>query len=116
MKKTALVCLAFALLAGTLVAPADAAKTNRKKVTREAVATYDYPLPGFASLKNGVCAPCRPQFLTSAHERWVSVVVEDAASPAPVAFYIREVDPDGIRHDVPGGGPFCGSTGDQPVE
>ena len=116
MKRTGLVCLLFVLLAGTLVAPADAAKRNRKKVTREAVATYDYPVFGSASIENGACAPCHPYIPTSAEERWVTVTVEDVHSPAPVAFSIREVAADGARLPVEGGGPFCGSSGEQPVE
>ena len=116
MKRTGLICLAFALLAGTLVAPADAAKKNGKKITREAVETYDYPVFGSASAGTGACAPCHPYIPTTAKERYVTVTVEDAASPAPVAFSILEVDEDGSRHAVEGGGPFCGSTGEQPVE
>ena len=116
MKRTGFVCLVFVLLAGALVAPADAGNRKPKKVTREVVATYDHPVFGFVFLDNGLCAPCRAQFETSAHERWITVAVEDAVSPAPVAFLIMEVDPDGGRHQVDGGGPFCGSTGDQPVE
>jgi len=116
MKRTGIVCLLFALLAVTLVAPADAAKRKRKKVTREAVATYDYPTFGSATIDNGACAPCHPYLDTSAQERWITVTVEDAASPAPVAFSIWEVAADGSRLPVEGGGPFCGSTGGQPVE
>ena len=116
MKRTGLVCLAFALLAGTLVAPADAAKRNGKKITREAVETYDYPVFGPASAGTGACAPCHPYIPTTSQERYVTVTVEDANSSAPVAFSIREVAEDGSRHAVEGGGPFCGSTGEQPVE
>lgn len=116
MKRATLVCLAVALLAGALVAPADAGKRKPKKITREAVAKYDYPVFGPASADNGACLPCHPYLPTFADERWVRVTVEDAVSPTPVAFYIREVDPDGNRQPVEGGGPFCGSTGDQRVE
>lgn len=115
MKRTGLVLLAFALLAGIVVAPADAGNRNRKKVTREAVGTYDYPTFGSAST-TGACAPCHPYFPATPQERWVAVTVEDAVSPAPVAFSIKEVSPDGGRSTIEGGGPFCGSTGDRPVQ
>ncbi len=118
MKRTGVVGFVFVLLVGTLVAPAVAAKRKPRKVTREAVMTYDYPT--FASASGpadyGVCYPCHPDFPTSAHERWVTVSVEDAVGPAPVAFSIWEVAPDGYQQPVEGGGPFCGSSGEQPVE
>ena len=114
MKRTWLVCLALALLAGALVAPAQAAKEKRKKTTRRVVAPYDNPTLGLASGTGGAaCLPC-PTFDVSAKDMWVKMVIEDDVSPAPAAFGIRQSRPDGSCCDEVAG-PFCGSTGRRPV-
>ena len=113
MKRNAVVVLVFVLLAGALVTPADAGRRNPKKVSREAVSTYDHPSPGSPSTK-GVCTPCGT-FQISGSERWVRMEVVDDASLAPVAFSIyQNLDNDNLFERV--GGPFCGSTGKEPVE
>ena len=113
MKRTWLICLVLALLAGALVVPADAAKED-PTLTRRAVATYDNPTLGMASGTGGAaCLPC-PSFAVSSKDRWVKVEVVDDASPAPVAFAIRQETVDGRCCDHVAG-PFCGSTGEEPV-
>lgn len=122
MKRTGMVCLLFPLLAATLAAPADAADGGSKGVapsskrsTRRAVATYDNPTFGSASGTIGeACFPC-PAFATSATDASVRMTVDDDASPAPVAFEIRQLRPDGSCCDEVAG-PFCGSTGKRSVK
>src|SRR5687767_8504277 len=115
MKRTGFVCLVFVLLAGALVAHADAATTYPKKATRRAIVTYDNPTLGFASGTGGAaCFPC-PSFDISETERWVTLEVDDVVSPAPVAFQITQEGPDGSCCAYVAG-PFCGSTGKRPVE
>lgn len=116
VKRTGIVCLLFALLAGTLIAPAEAGKRKPKKITRDAVATYQ--LPGFGSASvGGFCTnppnPC-PSFPISTQERWVMVEVDDASATA-VAFDITQVRRDGSCCDGVDG-PFCESSGKKPVE
>lgn len=115
MKRTRIACLLFALVAATLATPADAAKRNEREPARRATATYDNPAFGLASGAGGAaCLPC-PTFTVSPRERWVKMEVHDDVSPAPVAFDIRQRRPDGsCCAEI--GGPFCGSTGRQPVE
>lgn len=114
LKRTGVVCLLFVLVAGMLVAPADAAKRKPKKVTREAVATYRYPAVGSPSTRSA-CLPC-PVFTISATERWVKMEVFDDASLAPVAFSIFQNTDNNNAVLEKVGGPFCGSSGKQPVE
>lgn len=115
MKRTGMVCSLFALLAATVVSPADAARSNSNKPTRRAVVTYDNPTLGSASGTGGAaCLPC-PSFDISKAERWVKMEVHDEASPAPVAFGIQQRRSDGTCCTEVAG-PFCGSTGKQPVE
>ena len=115
MRRAWIAGLLLALLAGTLVTPADAAKRKPKKVTRQAQATYGSPAPISPSTAGGcweVGESLCPIFPISATERWVTMEVVDDASSAPVAFSIvQEDEQTGIR-----GGPFCGSTGEDPVE
>src|SRR5687768_14021709 len=114
MKRTGMVCLLFALLAATVVTPADAAKSNPQKPARRAVIAYDNPTLGSASGTGGAaCFPC-PTFAISKAERWVKIEVRDDASPAPVAFDIRQRGLDGACC-IKVAGPFCGSTGKQRV-
>ena len=113
MKRTWLICLVFALMAGALVVPADAAKEG-PTLTRREVVTYDNPTFGLASGTGGAaCFPC-PSFDVSEQDRWVKMEVVDDVSPAPVAFAIRQEKLDGGCCDHVAG-PFCGSTGKQPV-
>ena len=114
MKRTAMVCLLVTLLAATLAAPADATKANPRNVTRRAVAAYSNPALGSASGTGGAtCFPC-PSFAVTATDRWAKMEVHDDASPARVAFGIRQAKPDGTCCDEVAG-PFCGSTGKQPI-
>ena len=114
MRRRGLACLLVVLLTGALVAPADAARRKPKKVTREAVGTYRYPAVGSPSTKSA-CLPC-PTFEISASERWVTMEVVDDTSLSPVAFSIFQNtdDNDAVFEKV--GGPFCGSSGKQPLE
>src|SRR5687768_3409355 len=105
MKRASFVCLVFVLLAGALVAHADAA-TYPKKVTRKATVTYENPSLGLASGTGGAaCFPC-PSFEISKAERWATMEVHDAVSPAPVAFEITQETPDGSCCAYVAG-PFC---------
>lgn len=114
MKRAVMVCLSVALLAATLVAPADAKKANPTNTTHRQVVTYDNPTVGSASGTGGaMCLPC-PSFAVRATDRWAKIQVHDDASPAPVAFGIQQASPDGRCCDEVAG-PFCGSTGKQPV-
>ena len=115
MKRTGVICLMFALLAGGLVAPADAAKRQPKKVTREAIGTYTHPAVGSPSAPKSACLPC-PTFEISGSERFVTMEVYDEASLAPVAFSIfQNFDQNEFVFERVGG-PFCGTTGKKPVE
>ena len=115
MKRTGMVCVLFALLAGIAVAPADASRPDTQESTRRRVVPYDNPSVGAASGTGGAaCLPC-PSFAISSAERWVRMEVHDEASPAPVAFDIRQRRPDGWCCQKVAG-PFCGSTGKKPVQ
>ena len=115
MKRTWLVCLVFALLASALITPANAAKSSWEEVTRRVVVDYDNPTLGSAVGTGGAaCLPC-PSIAVTAKDRWVTMEVNDDLSPAPVAFGIRQAKPGG-GCCVEVAGPFCGSTGKQPVE
>ncbi len=119
MRRVGLICLLMALLAGTLLAPADAAKNKPKKVTRPAEATYGFPATGSPST-TGLCfnlggpRSC-PEFPIYATEKWVTMEVIDAAGSAPVALSIWQ-NPDGDDSGEEIGGPFCGFSGKQPVK
>jgi hypothetical protein len=125
MKRAGVVCVLFALVAGALVVPADAAnkRKNSKKVTRRAEATYQYPAAGSPTTK----APCVtltvvgdtcPTFVIYPTEKWVTMDVDDAASPTPVAFSIWQNPDDELGEGALEirGGPFCGSSGKEPVK
>ena len=115
MKRTGMISVIFALLATIIVTPAGAAKTSPVMDTRRAVATYAVPTIGSASRTGGAaCLPC-PTFEISKKERWVKVGVHDDASPAPVAFDIRQRSSDGDCCEIVAG-PFCGSTGKRPIQ
>lgn len=122
MKRAGIVCVLFALLIGTPVGPADAAKRRPEKVTREAEETYGLPWLGTPSVPAGACVswagvgnPC-PTFPISKSERWVTMEVTDA-SGTPTAFKIYQITAGDLNVEVtPVGGPFCGSSGKDPVE
>lgn len=115
MKRTVMVCLLVTLLAATLAAPADARKSSRNGLTHRAVAAYTNPTLGIASGTGGAaCLPC-PRFAVDDTDKWAKIVVHDDASPAPVAFGIQQLSRDGTCCDEVAG-PFCGSTGRQPIE
>lgn len=122
MKKATLICVLLALVAGALTGPSVAAKPSRKRVTRQAEATYALPYLGTASVPAGGCVhwagvgnPC-PEFPISGAERWVTMEVHDATG-TPTAFEIAQVTADGLNvQTTTVGGPFCGSSGKEPVE
>lgn len=112
MKRTVAVCALFALLAGALAGPADAA---RRRVAREAVDTYALPWPSSPSTGEGCFGDDNcPSFRVSRSERWVSVEVIDG-SGTPSAFEITETSGTGGATPITVGGPFCGSSGKEPV-
>ncbi len=116
MKKTGVACLLFALVAGTFVAPANAAKEPSRKASREAVATYELAWPSSPSTGEGCFGDDNcPTFSVSRSERWVSIDVEDA-SGTPTAFKIAQITDADDSSTETVGGPFCGSSGKQPVK
>lgn len=112
-----IVSVVIAALACALAIPADAATTKPKKVTRPAEDTYGLPYLISPSFPGGGCFfpvnDC-PGFRTSKKEQWVTMQLKDA-SGTPTAFSIwQKVDPSDLSAKRVGG-PFCGSTGDDPV-
>lgn len=120
MKRAAVMCVLVGLVAGALVAPAGAANSKPKRVTRSAEATYDLPYLISPSLAGGGCFhaggignPC-PVFMLEKGEQWVTMEVHDA-SGTPAAFKIwQKKDPNDLSSSTMGG-PFCGTTGNEPV-
>jgi hypothetical protein len=112
MKRTPVACLLVALLAGTLMGPAEAA---RGRVSREAVDTYELPWPGSPSISQGCFGDDNcPSFTAAKSERWVSVEVTDD-SGTPTAFRVVQIT-EGDHHPTETASrPFCGSTG-EPVK
>ncbi len=118
MRKAIAVALALGLLAGAMVAPAEAGKKKKKKrVERVAETTYEAPALGSATT-GGVCL--RPtnscgDIATSGDEKCVKVEIADATGTA-VAFTLgQDSDPATLGTELDYG-QFCGTTGDEPIE
>lgn len=113
MRRSGVVCLLFALMVGTFVAHADAAKRKPRQVTREAAENYGMPWLSSPSTGTGCFGDGCVRFRVSESERWTTMAVSDE-SGTPTAFEITQ------RTDASGTettrGPFCGSTGERPVE
>lgn len=111
MKKSVAVCLLLGLLVATLVTPADAAK---REARREAVETYAVPWLSSPSTGAGCFGDDCVRFPISGSERWVTIEVSDE-SGTPTAFTIaQKAGRIGAGETV--GGPFCGSSGADPVK
>ena len=120
VKRTGILCLLFVLLAGMLVESAAAGKRRPRKVTRDAEATYALPWLGTPSTAGGcvnlgVANNDCPKFTISTTERWVRMEVADETG-TPTAFRITQRrDPNSLDPETHAG-PFCGSSGEEPVE
>ena len=112
-KRTRVVCLVFALVAGAFVAPADAGKRESKKVTREAVDTYGLPWTSTPSTGEGCFGNGCVRFRISGSERWATIEVSDE-SGTPTAFKVAQKTDRGRAAETMGG-PFCGSSGEKSV-
>ena len=112
LKKTLLVVLAAALVAGAFVGPAEAGKKKPKKVTREVVFEYLCPcvgqyqlggITGGTNLGGGVFAVGAESYITG--------VAEDTTGQAVGVKLMQDTDGDGFNNLL---GTFCGET-EEPI-
>jgi len=116
MRKTIAVALALGLLAGALVAPAEAGKKKKKrkpkKVEREAQGTYAAPatVVGNCTQTDGIgCIG----ILSGPKEKYITATITDAHGQ-PVAVTVDGQTDEDINTDVTYGS-FCGET-EEPIQ
>lgn len=123
MKKSIVLVLALALIAGSFAAPAAAKKKKKKKapvrVERVVETVYDLAALGVGDpVGSGACPAATNscgRAATGLDEKFVKVEITDATG-LPVSFNLgQDTDPDtlGTEHQL---GRFCGTTGDEPIE
>ena len=121
MKKAIAVALSLGLLAGAMIAPADAAKKKKKKpvkVERVVELAYDSPGVGVA-IQGGATGypigfPTSADIGTTGEERYVKVeIVDSSGQKVNGSLAQSDQDGDGFVDDL--GEPFCGAT-EEPIE
>lgn len=115
MRKLIVTCVMLGLLAGALIAPAEAGKKKRKpkRVERVAEGTYDNPAIGVPGVAGSSSAGGAAEFGLGATEKFVSVEVKDAGGQAVSATLSQEQDPTTPSWNIIA--TFCGKT-DEPIE
>ncbi len=119
MKKIIVVAIVIGLLAGAMLAPAEAAKKKKpKKVVRTVEAVYQFP--GFGVASQGVgCSPALGScgnFAVGSEENFVTITLTDQ-SGTPTAFSVaQDTEPGDTTNTIETNhGTFCGTTGDEPL-
>ncbi|MDQ3963937.1 MAG: hypothetical protein M3277_08530 [Actinomycetota bacterium] len=114
MKKTFATCLAIGLLAGALIAPADAAKKRKpKKVERVMEAAYDNPAIGIPGVIGSSSAGGAVEFGVTTTEAFVDVEITDDFGQ-PVIFTMSQDTEPGGTGSWEIFGTWCGGT-EEPV-
>lgn len=112
MRKLIVTCTIVGLLAGALVAPAEAGKKKRKKkpkrIERVAEGTYDNPAIGIPGVVGTSSAGGAVEFGLAAKEKFVSVEIEDASGQPVMATMSQEQDDSTPAWNIIA--TFCGET------
>jgi hypothetical protein len=110
MSRTVVAALVISLIAGPLLAPAEARK--RKRITQRAKATYETPALGHSDaligclvISDGLgCANFTPR----ARMKYLSLQIKDESGTSTYAAVSQDLDGDGVGDvDYPN---FCGKT------
>lgn len=116
MKKTIAVALSIGLLAGALVAPAEAAKKKKrtpKKVTRTAEGTYANPAIGIPGVVGTSSAGGAFEFPLGAKEGFISIEITDDGGQPVTATLSQDSDPSTASWEI--FATICGAT-EEPLE
>jgi len=111
MKKSLVLFVILALVAGALAAPAVAKKKGKRPARVERVVEAAYSFPSAIGVGAGVCLNC-PSVPTGAGETYASVEVIDDNLPTAAVELSWDTDGDGVDDT---GFAVCGKT-DAPVE
>src|SRR3990170_591935 len=121
MRRTLAVALILGLLAGAMIAPAEAGKKKKKKkkVTRKVEAVYQAPGFGTASVGIG-CSPALGScgnFSIGQKEKWAKITLIDQTG-TPTAFSVaQDTEPGDPTNTIETNhGTFCGTTGEEPIQ
>lgn len=115
MRRTLAVALILGLVAGAMVAPAEAQKKKKKKkkvTVRTFEVRYENPTFGAGGL-GGLCLGC-PSLVTGEGEVFATIEIIDDVSPTGYVDFAYDSDGDGFNDTGP---TVCGSTPEPiPVE
>lgn len=111
MKKVIVTSIVAALVAGALVAPAEAAKKKKPKA-RVAEGTYDNPAIGIPGVVGSAAAGGAYEFATLTNENFILVEIEDAGGGSPTFTMSQDTDPSTPTYEI--FGTWCGTT-EEPV-
>ena len=116
MKKAIAVALSLGLLAGALVAPAEAGKKKKrkpKKVTRTAEGVYGNPAIGIPGVAGTSSAGGAAEFALGAKERFISIEITDDGGQPVTATLSQDSDPSTTSWEI--FATICGAT-EEPLE
>jgi hypothetical protein len=116
MRRTLAVALILGLVAGAMVAPAEAGKKKKKKkvTVRTVEVAYENPAFGVGGV-GGACSGC-PSIVSGEGEIFATIEIIDDASPTGYVDFAYDADGDGVQ-DLGAGPTVCGSTPEPvPVE
>lgn len=113
MRKAIAVALALGLLAGAMVAPADAAKKKKpKKIERVVEFEYICPCPGLYQFGGATGTNFGGGPVLVGDESYIKITAEDASGTAILVSVNQDTDGDGFNNGVVD---VC-ATGDAPEE
>ena len=123
MRKVLAVLVMSGLLAGAMVAPADAGRRKKKKppapvrVERTVESVYQAPALGSPSTGGACLRPTNScaDLATGADDQYVKISVTDATG-TPVAFSLAQDTDEATVGSEVDMGDFCGTTGDVPIK
>ncbi len=114
MRKTVILTISAALVAGAIVAPAEAAKKRKapKRVERVAEGTYANPAIGVPGVVGSGAAGGSFEFGVTTGEVFIDVEITDDGGGSVTATMSQNSDPSDASYEI--FATFCGAT-DEPV-
>ena len=102
MRKAIAVALALGLLAGAMVAPAEAAKKKKKPKRIERVVEFDYvcPCPGFYQFGSATGTNFGGGAVPIGDESYITITAEDASGTAVLVSVNQDTNGDGFNDGV----------------